>query len=369
MTKNLVDIKTRRQYSFSAFPITVDPLLPLVIVLMAWLLSQRYFPELIYLPSESIYWLMGIASALFLTISIFIHEVGHALMAKRMRLPLERIHLFLFGGMAELRRRPVMPRQELAISLAGPVASILFAFASLAAARSLPVGFDEIYLILQYVFYMNLLLGVFNLLPVFPLDGGRALRALLWRKHVLFFKASEQTLKVSVVVIIGLIVATAILLLLKYQTIALWLGLLAAYLLYTAWSGRKELLYEPSVADLVFDFEDIDDLEDVIEDILVFGDDYPARCVFPVAEDAKLQQVVLGKLLRIEEREKWRDAIQVPEIGDYIDLDNPETYMDIDEFSAEFVPAIKHGRVAGLCDAHEMQFWLVQQHQSKQNDA
>lgn len=365
MTKKQANITIRRQVRFSAFPVTVDPLLPLVIVLMAWLLSQRYFPELIYSPSESVYWLMGISSALFLTISIFIHEVGHAYMAKKMRLPLERIHLFLFGGMAELRRRPVMPRQELWIALAGPVASVMFAFACLFVARLLPQGMEELYLILQFVFFMNLLLGLFNLLPVFPLDGGRALRALLWKQHLFFDKASRMTLHISVGVIIGLFIATGFTWIFGYTSVAIWTGPLAVYLLYTAWSGRKELLYEPDLKDLIFDFNNIDDIEAIIEEIAGFGEDYVSRCVFPITRNGLLIKVLAGTEIKKNEHNSWSSYSKEPEMGDFVNLDEPEKYQEFSAFSAEFVPVILDGIVAGLCDAHEMRFWILQQKQNE----
>lgn len=350
-----------RQYSFSSFPVTIDPLLPVVIVLMAWILSVRYFPELIFTPVESVYWLMGIASSLFLTISIFVHEVGHALMAKRMRLPLERIHLFLFGGMAELKRRPVIPRQELLIALAGPAASFLFAFVSLAIAMSLPNGFDELYLIFQYVFYMNLLLGAFNLLPIFPLDGGRALRAILWRRHILFHRASLMTLRVSAIVIIFLFIVTGLSAIFLKPAFTLWFGLLSIYLLYTAWTGRKELIYEPDLDDLIFEFDNIDDTESVIREVADIGSGYMESCTFPVTEEGRMQHVAEGRFFA--DKDSFLKSIRDFDLGDFIDVNNPQTFQENVTYSSEFVPVVENGLVTGLCDAHELRFWL----QEKQN--
>lgn len=220
-------------FNLGRMRITVDPLLPIVVVLMAWILSDRYYPQIMYTHFGWVYWAMGIVSSLFLTLSIFIHEYGHALAARWLKLPLERIHLYLFGGMAELKQRPVSPGQELFIALAGPFASLFFSLMALVSAKVIFTGITEAYLVLQFVFYMNLLLCAFNLLPIFPLDGGRTLRAVLWHINTCFYKASIQTFYISISIILLIMIFAVVLLFTEGMSTALWAGLLAGYLWYT----------------------------------------------------------------------------------------------------------------------------------------
>jgi Zn-dependent protease len=133
-----------------------------------------------------------VASALLIG-SILLHELAHALVGRRLGLPVERITLFIFGGMAELGREPDRPRVELLTALAGPAVSLLLGVASFAAglwlAGPLPgapaeIGdfrhFGAVATVLLWLGPTNVLLGLFNLVPGFPLDGGRVVRALIW---------------------------------------------------------------------------------------------------------------------------------------------------------------------------------------------
>lgn len=136
---------------------------------IAWSLARGMFPERIPGLPEQIYWTMGFAGALLLFVSVLVHELGHALVARYFRIPTRSITLFLFGGVAQMVREPERPSHELWVALAGPATSLVLAgiFRSAAA-------------LMGYLSWVNLLLAGFNLLPAFPLDGGRVLRALLW---------------------------------------------------------------------------------------------------------------------------------------------------------------------------------------------
>jgi len=166
-------------------PIRVHASWFLVFFFVTWSLATGYLPEALPGLSDSRYWGMGAVAAVLLFVSVLLHELGHSYVAQRYRIPIGQITLFLFGGVAHMRAEPPSPKAEFLIAIAGPVVSFaLGAFGlGLAAASewwpapSAGQGFAVLGGLLGVV---NVQLGLFNLIPGFPLDGGRALRAGLW---------------------------------------------------------------------------------------------------------------------------------------------------------------------------------------------
>lgn len=343
--------------------ITIDPLLPLVIIFMAWVLSERYFPQIMFTQYTWIYWAMGVSSSVFLTLSIFFHEFGHALAARWLKLPLERIHLYLFGGMAELKQRPVRPVEELIIALAGPLASLLFAGLAWAAAEYIRPTSSEAFLVLQFVFYMNLLLCGFNLLPIFPLDGGRTLRAVIWHIRKYFYKASILTFYISVAFILLIMVIAVVLLVVEGLSTAFWAALLSAYLWYTAYTGRDELIYRPKFEDLIFRISEDKSPVSIIRQINRMDPRYLRNAVIPVTEQGELRSVIMGRELPSvpEEDENISHLYRPVEKGFFVDVADASTYRQGIMLKAEFLPVLQDGVMLGMSDAHEIRFWLLQQ--------
>jgi Zn-dependent protease len=142
----------------------------------------------------------GVALALLAFGSVLLHELGHALMARHLRVGVSSIDLHFFGGAANMTDLPRTPGDEIAIAAAGPAVS--FALAGLGLGLGLGTGVS----LLTWLGTINLILGVFNLLPAFPSDGGRILRALLARRRGLV-GATDLAVKVARVVSVGLLVA------------------------------------------------------------------------------------------------------------------------------------------------------------------
>lgn len=151
--------------------------------LVSWSLAAGYFPAAVPdLPVWS-YWARAVVAAAMLFVSVILHELGHSLMARRHGVGIAGITLFVFGGVSEMKEEPRAPGQEFQIAIVGPVISLALAviFAALAALLGRAgVGAGTLAMV-GYLAWINLLLAVFNMLPAFPLDGGRVLRALLWR--------------------------------------------------------------------------------------------------------------------------------------------------------------------------------------------
>ena len=150
--------------------------------LIIWSLASNTFPADVGGLSRGAYLWMGVVGALGLFASIVFHELCHSLVARRYGLPIRGITLFIFGGVAEMEDEPPSPRSEFLMALAGPVSSAVLALgfyllARLGAAEEWPAPPVAV---LGYLASINISLAAFNIIPAFPLDGGRVLRSILW---------------------------------------------------------------------------------------------------------------------------------------------------------------------------------------------
>src|SRR3989442_5310475 len=147
----------------------------LVFALVAWQ-GRSYFPYVLpQFPSWE-YWTMGIVAALLLFASVLVHELGHCLVALRYRIPIAQITLFIFGGMAQIRREAPTPKAEFLIAIAGPIVSVLIAGGFWLVA-AFPGMSSSLVAVSDQLLLANLMLALFNLAPGYPLDGGRILCA------------------------------------------------------------------------------------------------------------------------------------------------------------------------------------------------
>jgi Zn-dependent protease/predicted transcriptional regulator len=170
-------------FKMMGFAVRVDASWLLIAFLIVWSLAVGVFPnEVPDLPTGT-YWWMGIAGALGLFVSIVVHEFSHSIVARRYGVPMKGITLFIFGGVAEMEEEPADPKTEFLMAIAGPLASVViggvFYVISVAARTSWPI---EVLAVVGYLASINWLLAVFNMIPAFPLDGGRVLRAALWQR-------------------------------------------------------------------------------------------------------------------------------------------------------------------------------------------
>jgi Zn-dependent protease/predicted transcriptional regulator len=148
-------------------------------VLITWSLAVGYFPERSPTLGVVGYWIIGAIAALLLFVSVLIHELAHSLVARARGLTVDSITLFIFGGVSNLTREPLTPGDEFIIAAVGPVSSLLLAAVFWAVEQPLPATSGAA-AVLGYLAFTNLLLGAFNLIPGFPLDGGRVFRSIVW---------------------------------------------------------------------------------------------------------------------------------------------------------------------------------------------
>jgi Zn-dependent protease/CBS domain-containing protein len=169
---------------FRAFgiPIRIDFSWFLVFLLITWSLATRAFPTMVPGLAPPVAWAMGAAGAIGLFASVLLHELGHAVTALRLGVGMRGITLFFFGGVAEMVDEPPTPRVEFLIAVAGPAVSV--ALSVLAFGAGLVAGGlgwpAPLAAVLTYLGLINGVLVAFNMIPAFPLDGGRVLRSILW---------------------------------------------------------------------------------------------------------------------------------------------------------------------------------------------
>ena len=125
-------------------------------------------------------WAVALAASTMLFASVVAHELCHSLVARRYGISVKGITLFIFGGVAQISREATSPRMELSIALAGPLCSILLGFLFLGLGFAVEPFSIHLAVMMSWLFIMNIVLGVFNLIPGFPLDGGRVFRAIVW---------------------------------------------------------------------------------------------------------------------------------------------------------------------------------------------
>jgi Zn-dependent protease len=173
-----------------SIPVRIDYRWFAVFALSVWLIASNLHTHAIQvgnvnLPphSQVTAWLLGLLTTAGLFLSVFGHELSHALMARAEGIEIEEIVLHPFGGLARLKTEPQNPRAEFRIAFAGPASSFVFALLAFAGAKIAALGNYEATVVVFFLIGSgNLLLALFNLFPGYPLDGGRVLRAMLWRR-------------------------------------------------------------------------------------------------------------------------------------------------------------------------------------------
>ena len=175
-------IRQIRLFSLFGFEVKLDLSWLLLGLLIGWSLGAGLFPQRYPGLSPTVYTWMGVSVAIAVFFSIVFHEFSHSIVARYFGMPIRGITLFIFGGVAEMEREPPGPKSEFLMAIAGPIASFLLAWLfwvleRFGTAASWPVPVTGV---CHTIWVINLSVAVFNLVPAFPLDGGRVLRAALW---------------------------------------------------------------------------------------------------------------------------------------------------------------------------------------------
>lgn len=235
---------SKQLFTLFGFPVRVDASWLLIVVLLTWSLAAGVFPVAYPELSPGIYWVMGIFATLGLFASIVIHELGHALMARRYGTPMKGITLFIFGGVAEMQNEPPSPVAEFNIAIAGPIASVVVGGVALALSwATVAVGWrSPVTAVVGYIGMMNLILVVFNLIPAFPLDGGRVLRSALWKWKGSLRAATRTTSRIGAGFGVALIVLGVMSIVTGNFVGGMWWVLIGLFLRAAAQMSYRQLL-------------------------------------------------------------------------------------------------------------------------------
>lgn len=193
-----MNMRSIRIGRLAGIPIGVQPLWVVIVALITFSLGAVYYPEQVSGISPALAYALGLVSALLLFASILLHELGHAVVARRHGVEIEEIDLWLLGGVARMKGYPKAAGDELRFALAGPAVTLaiaaLFGAIALALPSSAPAGLRAV---VDYQAFINAAILVFNLLPAFPLDGGRVARAMVWGRSGDLSKATAVAASVG----------------------------------------------------------------------------------------------------------------------------------------------------------------------------
>ncbi|WP_306061251.1 site-2 protease family protein [Natronococcus wangiae] len=262
--------------SLFGIPVKLDITFLLILPVFAWIIAVQ-IADLVpmlngllgtELPIEllttgSTPWILGAAAAIGLFASVLLHELGHSLVAIRYGFPIDSITLWLLGGVAQLTDQPTNWRQELTIAIAGPIVSVGLGVTFYALIVVVPASFESVQFILAYLAVINVVLAAFNLLPGFPMDGGRVLRAILARNRP-FAVATAQAAQVgkAFAILLGLFGLLA----LNFILIAI-----AFFIYITATSEARQTALQAAIKGITIAdmMTPVDDLDTVTPNITV----------------------------------------------------------------------------------------------------
>ena len=280
--------------------------------LITWSLAKGIFPYHYKDLAEATYWWMGIAGAIGLFGSIVFHELSHSLVARRFGLPMKGITLFIFGGVAEMDDEPPSAKAEFFMAIAGPLSSILLGLILYAVfTRGMIEVPVPVYGVVEYLAVINLVLAAFNLLPAYPLDGGRVLRSILWRWKKDLRWATRIASQVGSAFGIALIFFGAVNVLIGNIIGGIWQVMIGMFLRGAAQSSYQQVTMRKALeGEKVERFMKKDpvaaspslSLKDLVEDYIYT---YHYK-MYPVVENGKLLGCITTRQVKEIPREQWQ---------------------------------------------------------------
>jgi Zn-dependent protease/CBS domain-containing protein len=301
-----------RLFRLFGIPISLDASWLIIVALLTWTLATGFFPRALPDLEPADWWLLGVVTTLAFFACLLLHELGHALAARALNIPIRGITLFLFGGVAELGGEPTSAKSEFLMAIAGPVVSaVLSGLFWLAADYGAGAGWpDPVVLVLSYLCFINLAVLVFNLVPAFPLDGGRVLRSIIWG---VTGSLRRSTFVASLLgrAFAWFLIALGIWSLFQGDIFnGIWLGLIGMFVNNAALSSYQQVLIRQALAgEPVRRFMNPDPI--VVPpalDLRHWVDDYVYRYhrkSFPVASDGHLEGMISTQALARYPRPEW----------------------------------------------------------------
>jgi Zn-dependent protease len=293
-------------------PISVDISWLFILAVITWSLAEAIFKPELPDASEGERFLLGFVTALAFFLCIVLHEMGHALIARSRGIPIRGITLFLFGGVAELAAEPPSASSEFLMAIAGPLVSVFlsgvfFVLSLLATGLGWATSLE---LIFRYLAWINLSLLVLNLLPAFPLDGGRVFRSILWGISGNLRRATRWAAAIGQG-FAWLLIACGVVLIFKHDYFGgIWLGLIGMFLNNAARASYQQLVLQQALkGEPVSRFMNLQPI--VVPpslDLRSWVEDYVYRYhrkAFPVASNGHLEGYISTQALARFPRAEW----------------------------------------------------------------
>jgi Zn-dependent protease len=332
----------------------------IIFILVTWLLAANYFPGTYSGWSTATSIIAAIITSLLFFSSVLAHELMHSIVARASGIPVKGITLFIFGGVSQITEEPRVPKVEFRVAIAGPATSLLLGLIFGAIFFTVPERFEAVRAITFWLSLINMMLAIFNLLPGFPLDGGRVLRSILWWRTGNLRKATKWASTAGRVIGFLFIFAGIWLVVTGFLFNGLWLAFIGWFLSNAAASSYRQLVIQQMLQghdaseimtqDCVMVAPDTTVEKLVNEYVLPSGN----RCL-TVGEAGHVQGLVTLKDIRSMPRDKW-SGVRVTEVMTPIDklkwvptdetLDkvlNTLTLQDINQ-----LPVVEGGRIVGM---------------------
>jgi Zn-dependent protease/CBS domain-containing protein len=335
-----------------------------IFALITWALAANYFPAT--QPNWSLTMKIGaglLTSVLFFG-SVLLHELMHSLVALREDIQIESITLFILGGVSQMKGEPKTAKDEFLMAGAGPLSSLVLGgifFGIYFALRGTATGTAQFgTAIAYYLGYINILLGVFNLVPGFPLDGGRVLRSLLWWRGRNLQRATRTASTIGRIFGFLFIFAGIWLIFSSNFLSGIWLILIGWFLQSAAAGGYQQTMLQEMLRghvaseamsrDCMVVPPDITIERLVNENILTSG----RRC-FPVISDGRIEGLITMHNIRAVPREQWatrsvREAMtslgSMKSVGPDDDLNTVMQLMAQNDINQ--LPVVSEGKVVGI---------------------
>jgi Zn-dependent protease len=335
-----------RLFKLLGFEVRVDLSWVILAVLITWSLAKGVFPEYYHGFSTGTYWWMGALGALGLFISIILHELSHSLVARSYGIPMKGITLFIFGGVAEMTDEPKTAKSELLMAVAGPISSVVIGIICYIIYRVTRGAWSRpIEGVLVYLAFINVVLAGFNMIPAYPLDGGRVLRAALWSWKKDIRWATRLSSRIGSGFGIVLIILGAFDFITGNFIGGIWLFLIGLFLRSVSQGSYQQLLMRRALeGESVRRFMKTDPItvsssltvEKLVEDYIY---QYHYK-FYPVVDGGRLTGCITVAHVKDVPREEWSSR----QIGDLIDSCSTDNSIDI---NADAVTALSAMRRTG----------------------
>ena len=352
-------MRSFRLGSLFGIPIEVDASWFLIFFLVAMSLATSYLPAALPDVAPSAHALMAIAMALAFFGSIVLHELAHSLVARAGGLSIARVTLFVFGGVSQMQDEPARPGHEFLLAIAGPGMSLVLGGIGFGLLRVLGSAAPVITVPIRYLAVINISVALFNLLPGFPLDGGRVLRALLWALTGDKLKATKWASASGRALGYGL-VAVAVFGVLQGATNLIWLAVMGWFLAILASSAYRQQVIRAELAEVPLSRimsspvalvpADVT-LEEMAHSYFLGG----RHARYPVVDEGRVIGLIELQATREVPRERWRETTAAD--AAYRDLETivatPDTPVErvlplLDPSAHGAVLVVEDGRLAGI---------------------